>query len=43
MSGMSQWPLFKLRLQTPRLELRLPSDSGLDALASPAPGRCDAG
>lgn len=35
MSGMSLWwPLFQLRLQTPRLELRLPSDSDLDALAS---------
>ena len=35
MSGMSQWwPLFQLRLQTPALELRLPSDSNLDALAS---------
>ena len=35
MSGMSQWwPLFHLRLQTPGLELRLPSDSDLDALAS---------
>jgi RimJ/RimL family protein N-acetyltransferase len=35
MSGMSQWwPLFQLRLQTPSLELRLPSDSDLDALAS---------
>jgi RimJ/RimL family protein N-acetyltransferase len=35
MSGMSQWwPLFQLRLQTPGLELRLPSDSDLDALAS---------
>jgi RimJ/RimL family protein N-acetyltransferase len=35
MSGMSHWwPLFQLRLQTPRLELRLPSDSDLDALAS---------
>ncbi|HUC26762.1 MAG TPA: GNAT family N-acetyltransferase [Streptosporangiaceae bacterium] len=34
MSGMSQWwPLFQLRLQTPRLELRLPSDSDLDVLA----------
>jgi RimJ/RimL family protein N-acetyltransferase len=32
---MSQWwPLFQLRLQTPRLELRLPSESDLDALAS---------
>jgi RimJ/RimL family protein N-acetyltransferase len=35
MSGMSQWwPLFQLRLQTPGLELRLPSDKDLDALAS---------
>jgi len=35
MSGMNQWwPLFQLRLQTPRLELRLASDSDLDALAS---------
>src|SRR5215469_4842116 len=37
MSGMSQWwPLLQLRLQTPRLELRAPSDSDLDALASVA-------
>jgi RimJ/RimL family protein N-acetyltransferase len=35
MSGMNQWwPLFQLRLQTPGLELRLPSDGDLDALAS---------
>jgi RimJ/RimL family protein N-acetyltransferase len=35
MSGMSQWwPLLQLRLQTPRLELRLPSESELEALAN---------
>jgi RimJ/RimL family protein N-acetyltransferase len=28
------WPLAKLRLETPRLELRLPSENDLDALAS---------
>ncbi len=28
------WPLFQLRLQTPMLELRLPTDSDLADLAS---------
>jgi RimJ/RimL family protein N-acetyltransferase len=35
MAGMTDWwPLFDLRLRTPRLELRLPSDADLEALAS---------
>lgn len=34
MTGMTQWwPLTALRLQTPRLELRLPGEADLDALA----------
>lgn len=34
MAGMDNWwPLARLRLHTPRLELRLPSDDDLDALA----------
>ncbi len=32
------WPLFGLRLRTPRLELRLPSHGDLDALAALAAG-----
>ncbi len=31
--GLSRWPLFDLTLRTPRLELRLPTDSDLAALA----------
>jgi RimJ/RimL family protein N-acetyltransferase len=35
MTGMTQWwPLTALRLQTPRLELRLPGEADLDALAA---------
>ena len=35
MAGMTDWwPLFDLRLRTPRLELRLPTDADLEALAS---------
>jgi RimJ/RimL family protein N-acetyltransferase len=35
MAGMTDWwPLFDLRLRTPQLELRLPSDADLEALAS---------
>jgi RimJ/RimL family protein N-acetyltransferase len=35
MSAMSEWwPLRQIRLRTPRLELRLPSEDDLDALAS---------
>jgi RimJ/RimL family protein N-acetyltransferase len=35
MAGMTDWwPLFDLRLRTPRLELRLPTDADLDELAS---------
>jgi RimJ/RimL family protein N-acetyltransferase len=35
MAGMTDWwPLFDLRLRTPRLELRSPSDADLEALAS---------
>lgn len=33
-----QWPLFDLRLHTPRLELRLPTDDDLLALAKAARG-----
>ncbi|HTT51363.1 MAG TPA: GNAT family N-acetyltransferase [Streptosporangiaceae bacterium] len=34
MMTMRNWPLFGLRLRTPRLELRLPSPADLDELAS---------
>ncbi|WP_246053188.1 GNAT family N-acetyltransferase [Actinocorallia herbida] len=33
---MKHWPIFGLRVRTPRLELRLPRDSELDALAEVA-------
>ncbi len=36
MAGMRHWPLFGLRLRTPRLELRLPGPRELDELADTA-------